>query len=266
MNGWTRVDRQNPCPICGKPDWCMVGERLVCCMRVEGPRMSLAESGGWLHPIDTQPRNQNACKANVAPMRPIIDAGAIMRGLWEQTTDDMRQVLAGDLGLTVNSLRLTGCSWDGRHRTWNWPMFDGQRHCIGIRTRNAAGQKRAVTGSRSGLFWPRMSPETTLFVVEGPTDLCAALDLGLFALGRPDCQSGVAHLQIAVNHLSVRRVVQIADNDGPGIRGAKHLADELQVPCASILLPAKDLRQFLNLGGTAAVVNCLLGQAIWHQP
>lgn len=43
-----RVNRQNPCPICGKHDWCRTFEDGgVECMRVESPVS--CKSGGWMH-------------------------------------------------------------------------------------------------------------------------------------------------------------------------------------------------------------------------
>jgi hypothetical protein len=47
-----RVNRHNPCPICAKPDWCLISTdgKAVICARVESPRV--AGSAGWLHPLD----------------------------------------------------------------------------------------------------------------------------------------------------------------------------------------------------------------------
>src|SRR4030042_3642665 len=47
-----RVNRHNPCPVCGKPDWCMISPdgKAVICARGESPRA--AGSAGWLHQIE----------------------------------------------------------------------------------------------------------------------------------------------------------------------------------------------------------------------
>lgn len=47
--GWSRVDRDEPCDVCGKPDWCTRADdgSAACCMRVESERP--LKNGGWLH-------------------------------------------------------------------------------------------------------------------------------------------------------------------------------------------------------------------------
>ncbi len=43
-----RVSRQDPCPVCGKPDWCRVfDDGGVQCMREASP--IVCRGGGWLH-------------------------------------------------------------------------------------------------------------------------------------------------------------------------------------------------------------------------
>ena len=106
----------------------------------------------------------------------------------------------------------------------------------------------------------------TVFIVEGATDVCAALTLGLNAIGRPSCRGAVAHTQVTINRLGIQRVIIIGDNDQPGIDGAKALAAELQVPVASMLLPTKDLREYVRMGGTVDLLKSLERQLVWRQP
>lgn len=49
---WLRVNRHNPCPVCGKPDWCMISPdgRSAICARIESPHK--AGNAGWLHQLD----------------------------------------------------------------------------------------------------------------------------------------------------------------------------------------------------------------------
>ena len=49
MGNWIEVDKYNPCPICGKPDWCgrTADGELAVCMRTENERP--LENGGWLY-------------------------------------------------------------------------------------------------------------------------------------------------------------------------------------------------------------------------
>jgi hypothetical protein len=48
---FVRVTRQNPCPICERPDWCSVADdgSIVICMRVSDGSVSETKNGGYLH-------------------------------------------------------------------------------------------------------------------------------------------------------------------------------------------------------------------------
>src|SRR5258708_1977898 len=50
------------------------------------------------------------------------------------------------------------------------------------------------------------------------------------------------------------------------IAGSKALAAELQVPVASMLLPTKDLREYVRMGGTLDLLKSLERQLVWRQP
>src|SRR5579872_3402496 len=52
-----RVSQHNPCPICGKPDWCTVyDDGSVFCMRVESAVAAKA-GRGWWHNMPTRESN-----------------------------------------------------------------------------------------------------------------------------------------------------------------------------------------------------------------
>lgn len=106
-----------------------------------------------------------------------------------------------------------------------------------------------------------------IFVVEGATDLSASLSLGMeHVVGRPSCSGGVAEIQRIIRQGKFRGAVIVADNDDPGLRGAKMLQGHLAVPSVIVVLPAKDLRQFLNLGGTLDDLNSIVSGLAWKQP
>ncbi|MEW8958716.1 MAG: DUF3854 domain-containing protein [Moorella sp. (in: firmicutes)] len=44
-----RVSHREPCPICGKTDWCGINSRLAVCMRVKSNHP--VSNGGWLHKL-----------------------------------------------------------------------------------------------------------------------------------------------------------------------------------------------------------------------
>ena len=142
-------------------------------------------------------------------------------------------------------------------------MCDGYGNVVGIRLRNQRG-KFAVRGSKQGIFLADVPAQKTLFVCEGPTDTAAAVDLGLFAVGRPNCCCGGPEIRIYARQHDCNRAVIIADNDKPGLDGAKKVGGELKLPFAIYVPPAKDLRDFLRLGGTRVIIENTLNSTIWN--
>src|SRR6516162_8980751 len=157
-----RVNKANPCPQCGKPDWCTVGDYGVVCMRVQSARP--VKNGGWFHPFDA------AGGRPLAPPRrqpPAINATALHRAWLGATTAEALAAFAATLGLSAQSLVAIGAAWAAPHSAWAFPMCDGYGNVIGIRLRNERG-KFAVRGSRQGIFLAAVPAQKTLFVCEGP--------------------------------------------------------------------------------------------------
>jgi hypothetical protein len=52
-----RVSRSCRCPVCGRPDWCLVARdgRYAVCMRVESARAARGGAGGWVHLLRDAP-------------------------------------------------------------------------------------------------------------------------------------------------------------------------------------------------------------------
>jgi hypothetical protein len=159
---------------------------------------------------------------------------------------------------------MLGVTWATEHRAWAWPMKDGNEAVVGIRLRSDNGDKWAVTGSHQGCFIPAEQPKGMALITEGPTDAAAGLDLGYWAIGRPSCSGGGPQLKQLMLRHHIRRVVIICDNDEPGAKGAMALADLLPVPCAIVVTPAKDLRDFKRFGGTREMLDSRINSAIWR--
>lgn len=51
LHDFARVSRTNPCPVCGKPDWCLIergtSPRRTICARTPSNRR--AGHAGWIH-------------------------------------------------------------------------------------------------------------------------------------------------------------------------------------------------------------------------
>lgn len=270
---WPYVTKENPCPICGKPDWCQFGDRAVKCMRIESA--AFCPSGGWYHfygeatrlrcgPVDP-PRETNTLA--IDPSRMIAE--------WQARTLFAQQVaLANSLGVLVESLLALGACWAKPHRAWAFPMRDGDGKIVGVRLRNIEGKKWAVSGSRQGVFVPlRVPAQRRAYICEGPTDAAAALSIGLYTIGRPSCCAGDDIVKQTLRRLvNVKEIVIVTDNDrrelkgkevSPGFQGAIKLQRSLGRRSCIWAPPAKDIRDFVNNGGTKAEVEASVNSMIW---
>ena len=257
-----RVSKQKPCPVCGKPDWCLFAEdgSAAICARIEQGCVKQCGDAGWLHIFR---ENVHNVPKVIAKGQQLIQISPLFYGerkdfeslavkCQKQLTGPGLNLLAGTLGVSAQSLKRIGVGWDGK--AYTFPMFNDFGKVIGIRRRFQNGCKLSATGSRTGLFIPAgLSPTGLLLIVEGESDLAASLTLGFEAIGRPNCNSKVEMTIKAVRGRS--QVVIIGDNDPPGRKGAEILAQAMVLHYTNVKIvypPAgvKDLRQWLQVGLT----------------
>jgi len=139
-----------------------------------------------------------------------------------------------------------------------FPERDECGRIIGILRRTKAGKKIAMSGGKRGLAYQYPLPvDDPVLVVEGPTDVAAAIEAGYTAVGRP---SNVLGGEMLAKLLRGRRVIVFGENDQkddgrwPGREGVECIIEHLNPVCASVqvLYPpdgVKDLRVWL--GGAA---------------
>lgn len=297
---WSAVSRRRPCPICGKPDWCSLaadGSRALC-MRV-GDRAEhsvvLSHGIGYFHRLtpDTSPR---LCSAPPVPRQQFdLDFEAIV-ARWQLAPPRPVQELAEQLGVDEVGLRRLDVVWAADRNAWAFPMHDDRRTVVGIRLRGDNGSKFSVSGSHAGIFVPRgLESRPQLLIVEGPTDVAAALTLGFDAVGRPSCTGGAGHIANLLQFGRRRDVVIVADSDppgiaaanqfnvlrlsgqlassqleGPGQAGARLLADRICGVCRSLRIidvePHRDLRAWLRAGGDRLGLQMRIAQTTCYQP
>jgi hypothetical protein len=268
---WQRVTRARPCPICGRPDWCLyvgpaIDPEAVICPRVESAKR--AGEAGWLHVLRRDrgggPRPSGRYKTRHVPLRPQPAGGpaeADLAKLAQACAEALPPLslrlglLARELGVSEASLRRLGVGWSATHKAWTFPMRDAAGEVRGIRLRGPDGRKWSVKGGREGLFLPdSLDASQRLLICEGPTDTAAALDLGFSAVGRPSCTGGAGLLLRLVHQRRPAEVVVVADQDAAGQSGAAALAAVLRgyVRVVRVITPpAKDLRAWRQSGATA---------------
>lgn len=243
-----RVTRSRPCPLCNRIKYCMIDRadpanpaRVICTKVESGKRWGEA---GYLHVLRRDERDRRpACRPRQVTVAVTVGAGAFtdLAGRFQAAVDAAGLVrFASTLGLSTESLTRLDIGWASAdalaaHGTtcrgagaWTFPMRDGEGRVVGIRLRTDDGFKYAVNGSHQGLFVPTdLGGQDRLFITEGPTDTAAVLDLGYWAVGRPSCTGGMRAAAQLVQRLLPTGVVVLADNDEPGLRGAKALASVL---------------------------------------
>jgi hypothetical protein len=232
-------------------------------MRTESERR--LGNGGWLHRLGRDLLG-GPVKTVAAPPKQYLSPSKL-GDTWARwadlTTDEQVAGLAGRLGVTAVALRALGACWAWPHEAWGFPMFDGDGQFAGMRLRSDEGEKWALRGSRPGIFIPDSVPQGETLVVEGPTDAAAAVSIGFFAIGRPSCTGGAWEIAAFCRRRAVKRVTVVADNDGPGISGARMLCRELGVPARLVVLPTKDLREWVQHGATREAVEACLAAHGW---
>lgn len=231
-----KVDKQHPCPICGKPDWCLYtpdGE-LVLCPRTPEGSIEVTKAG-YLHRLkETTPGSKKRFERRVHPREPTIDAHGLALDYSTSIEDEQIIPLADQLGVSLQSLRLLRIGWCEEQRAFTFPMRNGKREIIGIRTRHEDGAYRAINGSRAGLFIPHHFACRKLFICEGPSDTAMMLTLGIPAIGLPSCWGDGNQVAELCKRNKIKSVTIIADHDKqdrfgkrPGREGAVRLIKQL---------------------------------------
>jgi hypothetical protein len=275
---WIRVTPKDRCSICGKPDYCDYCPELALalCMRVTSDRPSRCSLGGHLHKLNGV-HDYEVPEREPESRIPKLNVTKLMSEWMYKTKAEWIGNLASDLGVSYGSLISLGCAWCQECKAWAFQMVNGYGEPVGIRLRKSNGKKFAYPGSHNGLFIPHMQPQSTAWITEGPTSAAAAITLGLYPISRPSCNGSLAEVGIACKRLGVRRAIIVADNDedklrpddttyNPGVDSSEALQNMLPIPSVIWVPPAKDIRVFLQLGGTAEIIHSTIRNLIWKQP
>ncbi|QDT15730.1 toprim domain-containing protein [Alienimonas californiensis] len=187
---------------------------------------------------------------------------AVARDCRSALTPQRLNALSSSVGLPADAFDKLGVGWCDRRGVWTFPMKAADGALRGLRTRTPAGAKRAVTGSRDGLFlpdaWTDSPPDRPdrLVIAEGPTDTAALLAWGFAAAGRPSAHGAAGIVGDLCRRLSPDEAVILADADEAGRKGADALAAGLLVlvPVVRVCEPpagVKDARAWFLRGESA---------------
>jgi len=215
--------------------------RCWACGQHGSPQQFAELTGQRLRPGETLICSQRAMERAGEPTLP--DFSAAHRWNVQRIRRDPRrlQELAERLGVSADALRRLGCGWNGQ--AWTLPMWR-QSRVARLKHRWPDGRKDCQRGSKLGLLLPdgQMPKAETVLVVEGESDLTAALTLGFEGIGL----LGVLNCwELLADVIRGRNVVVCFDADRSGQTAADSLIRKLAPRCRSIrrIVPdAKDPR------------------------
>jgi len=254
-----RVSKSNPCPICGKPDWCSIssdGAKAIC-MRQEYGSKILTKNNGYLHILhDDIPYNRK--RTITSSSTPIYKDFTKLAKCYHQEIlnhPERLHALAQKLCIPESTLLQLRIGWSKEKGAYSFPMRSASRQVIGIQLQYLDRRKLSVKGSKLGLFIPYSLEETErLYITEGASDCAAFLSLGIDAIGRASCNSCVEAIRDICKTPSLRQLVIVADADAQGRRGACVLATALCLYSeARVIYPPdgiKDAREWVTSGAT----------------
>lgn len=226
---WQRVTKGQPCPVCGKPDWCAVltDGTLASCMRVAEGSVKQAAHGGYIHKLTGQPMNLDLNKQPTE--RRLSDKE--MHAKWSPVawhccinSEQRVRELAKTLGVAYWALRGMQVGYGECAGTWCWtfPERNPDGLIVGINRRFKDGKKKSAKGCRRGLTYgdewicPEIydQPPGPVFLVEGGSDVAACLTLNLSVIGRPTNVGGVKMLaKMLAGVDKSRRIVVVGERD-----------------------------------------------------
>lgn len=254
---WRRVTTSRRCPVCGKPDWCLVAQDNTAVICPRTPADKYIDGSGYLHVLikTTAPiKTKRKPPAQLPEHNTIMSVlnGKYRKSLEPRALEDLTK----NLGVSKESLGKLGIGWSETKRAFSFPMLRKGNRVLGIRFRCMNGQKFAAKGSKQGLFIPETFDQNKGAVIcEGPTDTAAMIDLGFNAIGRPSCNSGIQLISELVKGLPVAIV---ADSDKVGMDGASKLRDYLRKTNKRVVIidcnDHKDAREWLQSGATRQTV------------
>ena len=197
---WCRRKRGTPCPVCGRQSWCTVSEDgvFVRCTKAPSDKPAPAKNGdmAWIHQSGVSVQDIELVQA-AKEFKSVQEVTRMaMAAYCHRNACSARVKIAKRLGVSVRSVeRLCVGYGEDRNgdRYTSWPSMNERAEIIGITRRYEDGSKKTAFGTQAGIFYSKdrsgLSSAPCL-IVEGASDVAAAITIGLFAIGRPSNTGG----------------------------------------------------------------------------
>jgi len=218
MNGWVRVTRNNPCPVCGKYDNCCVTEDggAAWCGRVSSETVN--NGGQSLHILKERERpEQLAPRLAQKPVYFTKEAQKLSKSAEAADLERLaKQLLHGTPHSPARMFKGISVGYDSDKRYWTIPERDDLGNVIGICRRYEDGSKFMIEGGKRGLIYQKdwycqLGP---VYCPEGFTDVAALQNCGFCTIGRPSCSGGIEMLgNLLLRAPSGKRIIILGEND-----------------------------------------------------
>lgn len=226
---WRRVTKAHPCPVCEKPDWCMVtgpedSPFAAICSRIKSRKPAGTKGAGWVHRLREDPDRAKP----VERPKPRRATDTELERIWRPIAAKLHEErgchleeLARQLGVaswSLHALRV-GYGYCANLLCWSFPEMNHLGQVIGINRRlvhpcNGKNKMAAPDGRRGITYCPGWQQfNGPVLVVEGGSDVAAGITLDLATLGRPSCRGGTEYLVPLLRQAHGRKIIVIGERD-----------------------------------------------------
>ena len=259
-------DLKQSCPICKKPEECLIAEdgSACICYHIQEGSVKRCGNAGFLHILKP---GEFVPKHHTSPPKPPINWSLLDQIYRSKLTACENQL---ELGLTPSTLAEYGMGWN--EEAWTFPMKDHTGQIIGIQRRYVNGFKATVEGGTPGIFIPNtlILTHNILVVCEGLSDAATAFELGFASVGKYNYSVGneiVPKLVAGLSGLGI--VIVVGDPDRDGRFGSNELKENIRAigVDAIVIEPqnAKDLRDAYHRGLTPRIFREIIRQELKSQ-
>ncbi len=164
-------------------------------------------------------------------------------------------------GISSEAWKQLGVAWSDEKKCWVIPARNAACEIVGFQFRGTDGSKWYLTGTRLGLFIPRVPVPKVAYICEGASDCGALLSAGLYAFARPSALAGIDMVVEFAHSHNIERVIIMSDNNDAGKIGAKKLSERIGIE-NKIVLPFehKDIRSAIIAGVTREQIESLTSE------
>ena len=211
---WREVSKGEPCPICEKPDWCLItgpegSIEAAVCMRVESSNQR--DNGGYLHRLR---ENDNARNWSPSPRSSSPARKEKPKGKSYATASEAVKSLECYLGKRTKDWTYHDADGEPIGMVLRWDQPDGKKDIRPIAKHADGWRVGGMPEPRPLYSLPKLKKAERAYIVEGEKCAGAVQSIGLAATTSPHGSKSANKADWSP--LAGKECVILPDNDGPG--------------------------------------------------